>query len=66
MVKEAITFGYIEIEKHKSHNYSFLEYVAFENVISSGEKNYKYFIGYLHDDYKIKPLQTMLLKQAPM
>ena len=24
------------------------------NKISSGEKNYKYFIGYLSDDYKIR------------
>ena len=24
------------------------------NVVSSGEKNYKYFIGYKYDDHKIK------------
>ena len=30
------------------------------NKISSGEKNYKYFIGYLCDDYKIKPWHPML------
>ena len=24
------------------------------------EKNYKYFICYLYDDYKIKPLQIIL------
>ena len=30
-------------------------------MISSGEKNYKYFIGYKDgDDYKIKPLHIML------
>ena len=27
---------------------------------SSGEKNFKYFIDYLHDDYEIKPLYMML------
>ena len=32
------------------------------NKISSGEINYKYFLGYLCYDYKIKPLNIMLLK----
>ena len=26
------------------------------------KKSYKYFIGYLYDDYKIKPLHIMLPK----
>ena len=30
------------------------------NKISSDEKNYKYFIDYLYDDYKIKLLYLML------
>ena len=30
--------------------------------ISRGEKNYKYFIGYLNGDYKIKPLRIILPK----
>ena len=30
--------------------------------ISSGKKNYKYFIGYLCDDYKTKPLYIILPK----
>ena len=39
----------------------FLEDVDIKNVlvfskISPGEKNHKYFIGYLYDDYKVKPL----------
>ena len=29
-------------------------------LISSGEKNCKYFIDYLHDDYRINPLHAML------
>ena len=32
------------------------------NKISSGKKNYKYFIGYFYDDCKIKPLYLMLMK----
>ena len=31
---------------------------------SSAEKNYKHFIGYLDDDYKIKPLRIMFLKTS--
>ena len=34
------------------------------NKIFSGEKNHKYFIGYLDDDYKIKPLHIMLTKMS--
>ena len=44
-----------------------LDDVDFENVlvttkISSGEKSYKYFIGYLYDDNDIKPLLIIILK----
>ena len=34
------------------------------NKIISGEKNYKYFVGYLYDDHKTKPLNIMLPKKA--
>ena len=34
------------------------------NKISSGEKNYKYFIGYMFD-YKMTPLRITLLKVSP-
>ena len=34
------------------------------NKISSGEKNCKYFIDYLHNDHKVKPLHTMLRKTS--
>ena len=30
----------------------------------SGEKNYKYFIGYFYNNYKIKPLHIMLPKMS--
>ena len=61
-----MTFGDTEIEKYKFYSY-FLENVDIDNVlvsnkISFGEEDYKYFIGYLYDDYKIKSLHVMLLK----
>ena len=37
-----------------------IEKVLVSNNISSGEKNYEYFIGYLYNDYKVKPLHIML------
>ena len=33
-------------------------------MISSGEKNYKYFIGYLYNYDKVKPLHIMLPKTS--
>ena len=32
-------------------------------MVSSGEKNYEYFIGYKDDDHKITPLHIMLVKK---
>ena len=34
------------------------------NKICSGENNYKYFIGYLYNDHKVKPLNIMLPKRS--
>ena len=34
------------------------------NGISSGEKNCKYFIGYLYNNHKFKPLHIMLPKTS--
>ena len=34
------------------------------NKISSGKKNHKFFIGYLHDDDKVKSLHIMLPKTS--
>ena len=66
MSKEIITFSDIEIEKTSftAIKVLFLEDLDIDNAlvtkkISSGEKNYEYFIGYLYDDYKIKPLHIM-------
>ena len=46
----------IEIEKHNYKSPIFLEDLDIENVLVSGGKNCKYCVGYLHDNYKIKPL----------
>ena len=34
----------------------------FDRHKRKGKKDYKYFIGYLYNDHKIKPLHTMLPK----
>ena len=72
MGKEILTFGDIEIEKNKFYCHKSLilledidtEKVLVSKKISSGEKNYKYFIGYLYNDYKVKPLHKMLPKTS--
>ena len=42
-----------------------LKTVLVSKKISFGEKNYKYFIGYLHDNHKVKLLHIMLPKMLP-
>ena len=72
MIKEILTFVDIEIEKnkfycHKSHaplRNADIEKVLVFKKISSGEKNYKYFTGYLYNDHKVKLLYIMLLKTS--
>ena len=69
--KEILTFGDIEIEKNKFYRDKtpiLLKDVDIENVLASnkiyfGEKNYKYFIGYLYNYNKLKPLHIMLPKR---
>ena len=39
-----------------------IEKVLLSKKISSDEKNYKYFIGYLYNDHKVKPLHIILSK----
>ena len=41
-----------------------IEKVLVSNKISFGEKNYKYFIGCLHNDYKVTLLYIMLPKTS--
>ena len=60
MGKNIFTFGDIEIEKNEFYGNKtpiFLKdvdigKVLVSNKISFGEKNYKYFIGYLYNDHK--------------
>ena len=66
MGKEILTFGDIKIEKNKFYCQKSpifikdvdIEKVLVSNKISFAEKNYKYFIGYLYNDEKVKPLHS--------
>ena len=65
MCKEILTFGGIETEKKFFYCHIFLsnvdiEKVSVSNKICFGEKNYKYFIGYLYNNHEVKPLHIML------
>ena len=70
--KEILTFGDIEIEKNKFYRSKIpihLRDVDIEKALVSSkicfcEKNYKYFIGYLYNDHKVKPLHAMLPKTS--
>ena len=72
MGKQILTFVKTEIEKNKFHRYRtpiFLRDVDIKkalvtNKIYFGGKNYKYFIGYLYDNHKVKPLHIMLPKST--
>ena len=63
-------FGDIEITNNKFYQSKTpvflkgidIEKVLVSNKISFSEKNYKYFIGYLYDDHKVKPIHIMLPK----
>ena len=41
-----------------------IEKVLVSKLISFGEKNDKYFVGYLYNDNKVKPLNIMLPKTS--
>ena len=56
-VKNLISVKKIQIFKK-------VEKVLVCNKIFSGEKNYKYFIGHLYNDHKVKPLHIMLPKTS--
>ena len=74
MGKEILTFGDIEIEKTKcQHNrtpiffkkkYADTEKVLVSDKVSFVEKNFKYCIGYLYKDNKVKSLQVILPKTS--
>ena len=63
-----ITFDDIDIEKSKFHHHKSpvfqkmqIQYLTRFLLV---KRNYKYFIGYSNDDYKVKPLQIMLPKTS--
>ena len=49
--------------KFYGHKYVDIEKVLVSDEISSGEKYYKYFIGYSYNDHKVKSLNIMLPKK---
>ena len=65
-----MTFGDIEIERDKFYHHKSpiflndtdIEKVLVSKTISCGERNYKYFIDYLYDDYKL--LHIMIPKAS--
>ena len=64
--KEILTFDIIEIEKIFFYGnktpifWGDIEKVLLSNKIYFDEKGYKYFIGYLFDDNKVKPFNIIL------
>ena len=72
MGKEILIFGQIEIAKKKFYRHKTpifwgdvdIEKVLVSNKISFGEKNYKYFLGYVYNDNKVEPLHIMLPKTS--
>ena len=72
MDKGIMTFGDNEIKKCKFHHLKKLilfedlpiEKIQVSSIVSSGEKNYKYFTGYKVDDHKIKAPYIMFLKAS--
>ena len=72
MGKGILMFGDIEIEKKKFYRHEIpifkkdvdIEKILAPKKISSGEKNYKYFIVYLYNDHRVKPLHIMLPKAS--
>ena len=72
MGKEILTIGNTENEKNKYYQYKSLfplrdvdiEKVLVSNKIYFSERNYKYFIGYLYNDHKVKLLHIVLPKTS--
>ena len=69
---EILTFGKTDIENDKFYRHKspiFLEDVNIKKVLVSNkiyfdEKNYKHLIGYLYNDFQVKPLHIMLPKAS--
>ena len=72
MGKETLPSGEIEIEKNKFYCHKTpifkkdvdIEKVLISNKIFLGEKHCNYFIGYLYNDHKFKPLYIVLTEAS--
>ena len=72
MDKKILTVGNTEIEKNKYYQYKSLfplrdvdiEKVLVSSKIYFSERNYKYFIGNLYNDHKVKLLHITLPKTS--
>ena len=72
MGKETLTFVGTKIEKTKCYHYKCpvplrdvtTEKVLVSNNVSFSKKNYKCFIGYLCNYYKVKPLHIMFTRTS--
>ena len=72
MGKEILTFGIIEIKNFFFYHHKApilggvvdIQKMLVSNKISFGEKNYRYFIGYLYNGNKVKPLNIVLSKTS--
>ena len=71
MVDEIIKFGGIQIERDELSPIKILFFrvcTYWQHIsifrIFSGEKKYKYFIGYSYDNYKVKELHIVLRKTS--
>ena len=73
MGKNTLRLAILELGKNKFHCNNtpiFLKDVDIKkllvsNKISFVEKNYKYFVDYLYNDHKVRPLHVMLPKTSP-
>ena len=67
--KEIIASDNMETDKRKFHHHKNLilievAYFVEINMVPSGKKNYRYFIGSKDDDNKIKPFSIVLPKTS--
>ena len=63
MGTEILTFGDTEILFFFKKDVN-IDKALVSNKISTAERNYKRFNGYMFDDYKVKPLHIMLPKTS--
>ena len=49
----------LKLKKNYCNKTSIYYFILVSNKISLGGKNYKYFIGYWHNDNKVKPLHKI-------